>query len=181
MGKRRRRRLFIGIFMGVSITGLKIDKMEELTEDCDKIELFTYEGFERSLLPEEIVTLGFDSNGDLINGEYLDSVSMTYGFYNQLRDEIATVGLGISDAEVWGMARNLPDKEDYPHALYYLINFADNEGFIGPKAVKLLSNYFKGNMDLYKDNLSEHDHAWFKNLVNVINDTAENDGYLEFS
>lgn len=165
--------------MGVYISGKVIKKIPVYSEDS--LEVFTYKGFERSLQKEEIVTIDFDAE----NYEYVgNGVSMSYSGYNSFRQSLSFAALGISANKVWEIASNLKDNEDYPQAIYHIINFADNEGFIGPKAVKELDEYFKENFESIKNKLQEDNefHAsCFEDLVDCVSITAKNNGYLQYS
>ena len=164
--------------MGLDISGKKIKPLKTYSEGA--MDVFVLEGFERSLLDEEVVKIDFDEE----NYEYVgDGPSMSYGSYNGFRNALAVASLGIEDQQVWDRVSNLKEDEDYPEAIYHIINFADNEGFIGPKAVKELDSYFAMHYDRIKGNLSNNEYYQNKldQLVECIKDTAKVNGYLEFS
>ena len=165
--------------MGLDISGKKFNKLEEHSEDT--MEVFTLDGFERSLLDEEAILMDFEHE----NWEYVgDGPSMGYGRYNSFRNELSIACIGLTAEEVWNYAADLEDDQPYPNAIYHIVNFADNEGFIGPAAVKLLDTYFTENKDRVRKNLIAKDQYYadkFDQLAECIKDTAKANGYLEFS
>lgn len=164
--------------MGLDISGIKITKKADESSE-DAMETFVYEGFERSLLDSEIVLLDFEDE----NFEYVgDGPSMAYSSYNRFRSDLCEAALGLKVDEAWELAFNLADEEPYPSAIYHIINFADNEGFIGPSAVKELDKYFKENGDRIRSNLDPEERSFdqFNQLAECVSDTAKEDGYLQF-
>ena len=160
--------------MGLDIDGIKIIR-EGKTDDT----VFVYEGFERSLKDEEIVSLDYDDE----NWECVaDGISMSYGSYNGFRRVLAEAALNTSVENVWKLAGNLKDSEPYPSPLFHILNFADNEGFIGPSAVKELDSYFDERLEYLKEELSDDEYYMHKviSLAECIKETAKENGYLRF-
>lgn len=70
-------------------------------------------------------------------GEYYSFRAGSYSGYNQFRKLLSLAANGISDSDVWESAdasTSLP--------FYYLINFSDCEGTIGPSIAELLWDQF---------------------------------------
>lgn len=162
--------------MGLVIEGIKIDTEIEINPK-ESYEVHCLKGFERSLPISEIVKVSYGENRELLSC----GLQLSYGGYNNFRNELSLAALGIDANEVWNEVNHLRVDEDYPEAIYHLINFADNEGFIGPKAVKELSDYFKKENEKIVDNLPEEYHNILRGLVDCIHETANVNGYLEFS
>lgn len=111
---------------------------------------FAYKGFEASFRGLADAELTF--SGEFIGGRCYDIRQATrfafcagsYGGYNAFRTRLAKVFLEVDPREVW----NRPGK--YAELPFFeLINFADNEGCIGPEAA----------LDLYGDFVAHRD-AW---------------------
>lgn len=163
--------------MGLYISGKVIKPLEKYSEDARNV--FTLRGFERSLQKNEIVLIDWEEENFECVG---DGPSMSYGNYNGFRNALSQASLGLEVDRVWYIASNLDDNQPYPEAIYHILNFADNEGFIGPKAVKELDSYFAEHYDRIKDNLShEYYQGKLEQLVECIKDTAKANGYLEFA
>lgn len=85
----------------------------------------------------------------------------SYGGYNEWRNALALLGAGIRADEMWAD----PDKyQDYP--FFLLINFADNEGSIGPNAASLLDMQFAvGRTEIDQKARAhftdDHEYEWF--------------------
>ncbi len=62
----------------------------------------------------------------------------SYGGYNAWRNMLSRFGLGMSDEMVWIQRAQGPFSE--------LVNFADNEGFIGPKTSAKLAKDFRDHL-----------------------------------
>lgn len=70
-------------------------------------------------------------------GEYRHFHAGSYGGYNRWRDQLSRAALGVPASEVWGHFSRFAGR---PFA--ELINFADNEGTIGPRtSAKLLADF----------------------------------------
>jgi hypothetical protein len=73
----------------------------------------------------------------------------SYGGYNRWRDGLARFALGVPAVAVFG------HPERYAEAPFVLlINFADNEGMIGPDASKLLAADFAEHRDRYAEHVT---------------------------
>lgn len=165
--------------MGLCISGIKITKINKEPSD-DTMETFVLRGFERSLLDSEILVIDYeDENYECVG----DGPSMAYSSYNRFRSDLCEAALGLKIDDAWEIAHNLPDDQAYPSAIYHIINFADNEGFIGPTAVKELDVYFKENGDRIREKLNSEERSFnqFNQLAECVSDTAKENGYLEFS
>lgn len=163
--------------MGLDISGVVIGPVK--TTDKENMgEVFVLEGFERSLLPEEIVTIDYEFE----NEDYVaDGPSMSYGVYNGFRRALSMAALGKPVEEVWKEVEGLKDDQPYPSAIYHILNFADNEGYIGPKALKELDAYFDKHGESISTNLEEYYSAKFVQLKECVKETAAKNGYLKFA
>lgn len=104
---------------------------DPLHEARDHVVAFCYRGMEQSL-------------DDLVAGacyavsDPMEMVQHSYGGYNDVRDHLARGVLGVDPRTVWN------DPETYAGLpMYEVINFADNEGTIGPKACERLAVDFE--------------------------------------
>ncbi len=121
--------------MGVNISLVKLSPIKNVDEWCS--ETFVLSGSERSLLPSEKIVYIWDDR-EIVS----EILSAGYCSYGNFRRWLSVVALGKQPKEVWEEAAQLRDGEDYPHPLYHIINFADNEGEIGPAAIKILQPAF---------------------------------------
>jgi len=138
--------------MGLDISGIKPNK-RPCGNGEDTMEVFTLKGFERSLLESEKFMMDYETE----NYDYIsDGLSMSYSGYNGFREALSVAALGCSAQDVWNRAADLEPDEDYQEALYHLINFADNEGYIGPKAGKGLATYVSSNFYRITNNIDEN-------------------------
>lgn len=162
--------------MGLDISGVTIGPVKTINPE-ETYEVFVLEGFERSLQKDEIVKIDceFDNVED-VGG--ITGVSMSYSSYNQFRRLLSLATTGLDVKEVWERASELDEDEPYPLAIYHILNFADNEGYIGPKAVKELDEYFKSN-DIVIDD--EYYNEKLIQLTDTIHLTAIKNGYLQFA
>lgn len=113
--------------------------------------VFCYDGFEQSLRG-----LVVGRCYDVGQGVSIYHHAGSYGGYNAWRDRLARVHLGVSARTVWR------DPEAYRDRPFYeLINFADNEGFIGPEAAADLLLDFEAGRDRWMvatdDDVVDHD------------------------
>ena len=167
--------------MGVYIHGIKFTGNATSKET---METFVCKGFERSLLDSEKQMVDFeDENTETI----AEAFSISYSNYNNIRDAMAIAGLSKRAADVWDEVDHLASNEEYPTGLHHLINFSDCEGFIGPKAVKEINDFFLANYDKMKkrfvDTYGEDGFYTncFDRLVECVKKTAAQNGYLNFS
>lgn len=149
--------------MGLDITVYEIatptDHLVELTEhgiptewcdDDDHYVAFTYKAFDHSLGGLEAGRC-YTSGGEVT---YFRAGS--YGGYGHWRSDLCRSMLGIEAETLWGDVDSYMDQP-----FYELINFADNEGCIGPKVAKKLSVDFLGGLAKYKES---HDEEYYLEL-----------------
>jgi hypothetical protein len=124
---------------------------DECEEEFDHTVAFAYDGFQRSVRG----LVGMEKQGivgtNFVGGDCYEPTTQTesagfragsYSGYGAWRDDLARIA-GFSDAgDYWGDG---PAGEDAP--FYELINFADNEGTIGPEAAKDLLEDFRAFRD----------------------------------
>lgn len=159
--------------MGVSIYGVNIPPRSK-----GEYKTFCYEDFYRSLNKNEI-TYKKDTDQQTQNG-----VSVSYGYYNQIREELSLAFLKADCQTVWQRCAKLKKRKKYGRSLYHLVNFADNEGYIGPKAVKQMSRYFKRSKNFNKNisKVPKEYRSYILELIDCIHETAKMEsGYLVFS
>lgn len=119
---------------------------EGCEEELEHTVTFAYDGFERSMRgltgveKQGIVGSNFIGGDCYAPTEQTESMGFragSYSGYNAWRDELAKIA-GFSNAgDYWNGSAG----EDAP--FYELINFADNEGTIGPEAAKDLLKDFR--------------------------------------
>lgn len=168
--------------MGLCILGIKINDIEKYNEE--ETIVTRSHPFHRGLTKDEERKVDFaNENYEVLH----DDFGMSYGNYNGFRDELSRCALNLTSREVWGLVSSLDIDDNYPEAIYHLINFSDCEGFIGPKAVKELDLYFKENYDRIYSKMEERTKDLenyytnrLKTLVECIDITAKNNGYLMF-
>jgi hypothetical protein len=153
--------------MGLDIIAVSnVVKMENPTLDgwdtpvgvhADTFKAYHLRGFERSFrgLEEEAWYMTTDES------DMVDFRAGSYGGYNKWRDHLATFGVGVPAAEIWA---NTDKYQDGP--FFELINFADNEGSIGPDAARDLDIDFAVNRDDVEQKARAHftddgDFDWF--------------------
>lgn len=91
-----------------------------------------------------------------VDGDWLRFQAGSYGGYNEWRSQLSRAALGVEPREVW---EGLEDFAGRPFA--ELINFADNEGAIGPvTSAKLLAD-FEADPKL-PDRVSDDPFDWFE-------------------
>lgn len=81
-------------------------------------------------------------------GEYYSFRAGSYGGYNQFRKLLSLAANGISDSDVW---ESTDSSTSLP--FYYLINFSDCEGTIGPSVSQILHTQFIENRERIIRNL----------------------------
>jgi hypothetical protein len=106
--------------------------------------------------------------------ENMDSIGWAYSYYNNVRDDLSRFITGKPASLVWGECEALKNGKPYPNPMYHIINFADNEGTIGPKAVKEMSEYLE-NIDFSK--ASDH----VTRLIELILIAGKFNCYLRFN
>lgn len=182
--------------MGVVIRGCSIpnrigtEDQQELKEllkikDYSSLDEFVYVYAE----PEFFRTLkkSEETYRDLDNDKTIsDDLEISYSFFNQIKRELSRVFLSKTVLEVWAISNNLKMEDRYPHPLFHLINFPDNEGYIGPTAVRELSDFFSTkNIELLSVDqvlANSFELKKIKNLIDIIKETAMfSDGYISLS
>ncbi len=89
---------------------------------------------------------GFKDGFYKVHGAQLIFRAGSYSGYNQWRNILSEIMLGTSANSVWETPKEF---EGYP--FYELINFADNEGIIGPKTSMKLSLDF----EMHREKIAE--------------------------
>ncbi len=156
-------------------------------EDCgskDHVRAFAYGGFERSYaglaLPDRRFAFPGEDEPTNIGGVcYTVSgdtarVDMSYGGHNRLRDLLATTFIGVPATDVWA---NPADYYDAP--FYELVNFADNEGTIGPVAAAAFTADFDAGADKWADLFADDDLDWYTGWTKIAH-TAADTGIIRF-
>lgn len=117
---------------------------------------FCYDGMEQSLrglVPERC----YYTRG----GKYFGFRAGSYGGYNQWREALSLAALGVAPELVW---QHPDDYRDKP--FYELVNFADNEGTIGPEAAQDLYQDFVDQeskiLAFWADNFDQNTREWFE-------------------
>ena len=127
--------------------------------------------FNRSLLKKE--REGWYT-GKYVRGEPL--LEMSYGGYNTFRKELSLSLLGETLEDVWEECVKLKTKK-YPLGIYHLLNFADNEGYMGPTAIAEIQEFLKLT-NLKMRPMDEFNKLWLTNFKKIR--FAKNE-YLYFS
>ena len=168
--------------MGLSIYVTQLEPTNKVKNN--KLDLcitpYAMKGFGRSLLKNE------KKYSEVIERELY--LQMSYGFYNTFRDALSRSFLSKKDQTLWDYCSRLAKDEQYPNGLYHLINFADNQGFIGPAAVQELNQYFedckkKGTLKIKKDKLRAIDTIfvpYLNELIKMAKVASKKNAYLEF-
>lgn len=174
------------VIMGVSIYSLDIPKrkLSKAEKDNDEYQkVFAYPDFFRGLLKHERTFRNYEEDRTIHQG-----LTMSYSGYNQLRAELAMAFLGKDINSIWERCSNLQPNQRYHCSLYYLFNFADNEGFIGPSAVKKMAKYLTPQriqkFKIYCNNskLRYDLYNYGMDLIDCILETAKHpNGYIIFS
>lgn len=135
--------------MGLDVTAYEVATLidpHEHTDDCydaDHVRAFVYDGFERSLRGLEA------DRCYLVSGERFPFWAGSYSGYGHFRGLLTRAALGIDPRGIWAD----PDAAvDLP--FYELINFADNEGTIGPEAAADLLADFDEHGERVKETIA---------------------------
>lgn len=162
--------------MGVFIQGVNIPKRTKKPTEGQKV--FCYKGFERGLLKTEQTYRDYDLDPCTKN-----SLGVSYGYYNHIRNVLCESFLNSTPEKIWSRCGNLGTNQKYGRNLYYLINFADNEGYIGPTAVKKISKYLTPQrVQKALKKMNKEARPWVLELIDTIHETAKMPrGYLVFS
>jgi hypothetical protein len=116
--------------MGVGITAyskLALTEEHERDDRCydEPLQAFTLEGFSASLRGLEDGRC-YERTADTDDTEIM---YVPYSSYNRWREQLSVAALGVAPQGVW------KDPDAYRDCPFFeLINFADNEGTIGPEA-----------------------------------------------
>lgn len=115
------------------------------------VRAFVYEGFEPSLDGLEA------GRWYRVGGKEQDFSAGSYSGYGEWRAALCRAAIRVSPEVVWAS----PDEyRDRP--FFLLINFADNEGIIGPKAAERLAREFEEHAGTVRQALGAHDTSgWF--------------------
>lgn len=117
-------------------------------EDGDHRVAFAYAGMEQSLD-------GLMAGQCYEVQDRIEALARSYTGYGIIREHICHAVLGIEPETVWHNAEEYRDKP-----MYEFINFADNEGCIGPAACARLAADFEQNREkfvLYAESVSSDD------------------------
>lgn len=99
-----------------------------------------------------------------ITGDYFSFRAGSYSGYNWFRDHLSLAALGVPASDVW------EDEHSYTsQPFFYLINFSDCEGQIGPSVSELLWNQFESNRERV-----------IRNIKDEVDPTKETDDPLAF-
>jgi hypothetical protein len=174
--------------MSLSINGMSIKpkKSSTLIKDLlvaknnDLYEMSTWDEYFRTLKDSEIRMVSSKKDKTIIYGP-----NVTCKYYGFVRNILSLVFIKKTAKEVWEECSDLPKDNPYPHALYHLINFSDQEGYIGPSAVRELSVFFtEENISVVQNSndLTDGDKDFVISIITCIRLTArDKNGYLQFS
>lgn len=79
-----------------------------------------------------------------------EHVGFSYGGYGMFRKALCKAAYGVGPKRAWGQPETYSG-----HPFWLMINFADNEGWIGPHAAAQLAGEFEENADRVKTKLRE--------------------------
>lgn len=147
------------------------DERQQYIEDNNIIDYFTLKGYEARLE-------GIDAKYVEVDGKSGGFRAGSYGGYNQWRNRLSILALGVPASQVW------MSEEQYKDAVFVdLINFADNEGVIGPVSSARLAEQFKSERQRLVQKLSDEDEWWLKlyDKWATAFETAANTGCVEFT
>jgi hypothetical protein len=109
---------------------------EESWENGDLTKAFVYNGFEHSLR-------GLEADcWYRVSGATVEFRAGSYSSYGEFRRQLSLAALGASPEEVW---RDVDTYRERP--FFELVNFADNEGTIGPEACADLAVDFENERE----------------------------------
>lgn len=113
-----------------------------------------------------------------VDGEWMHFQAGSYSGYNRWREQLSEAALGVLPQAVW------KDPDAFAGQPFVeLINFADNEGAIGPKtSAKLLAD-FQRNPDL-PSKVQDEPFDWFDRKYREWSEAfalAADDGFVRFA
>ncbi|MFE3795597.1 hypothetical protein [Nocardia tengchongensis] len=151
---------------------------------CEEhLRAFAYSCFPRSFRgladPDHVFDFGDDESEFIggrcyeVSGSETHSIEEAYTGYNQRRDQLSLLFLGVGAGAV---AENPERYEDGP--FFELINFADNEGCIGPEAAaNLLADFEAGRATV--ESSAPDLLAWYDNWTTACR-LAAGTGLIDF-
>lgn len=114
----------------------------------------------------------------------IETVSMSYGYYNHLRERISETFLGVAPRQVWRYKFEQAYKtNNFKRNLYLLIHGSDCEGVIVPDVVHAIASSLcsEDARKIFHENNSEYDNEWFDQLANVFTDASAKGNSIVFS
>lgn len=96
-----------------------------------------------------------------LGAEFPQEVMMSYGGYNRFREELCLKAYGVTTHDVWNDIDKYRGRE-----FFDIINFADNEGVLGPAAVSCLAHDFTTYDFEWRDSVFQSD----QHLYNIFRD-----------
>lgn len=143
------------------------DPTTDAIEDGDVIDWFTLDGYESRLD-------GIEATYMRPSGKSNSFRAGSYGWYNHWRNLLAEVIRGKTAKEIWAM----PDSSE---PFNELINFADNEGCMGPKTCAKLAKDFEdyGEKFAADSRTDDYDREKYTLWCRAFQ-TAANTGCVEF-
>lgn len=170
--------------MGLDITvHTQVEKIPTsavpLTEDG---EIDYVEAWETDLVHTFVIDAGFmqslrglDQDGWVKSvGDSYHFRAGSYGGYGFWRDALSYFALGVPASYVWAMPQAYTDKP-----FFELINFADNEGSIGPEAAADLAEDFRNLHDKAKADMEPDVLRLYETWMKACADAAHR-GMIEF-
>jgi hypothetical protein len=113
-----------------------------------------------------------------VDGESMHFWAGSYSGYNRWREQLSEAALGVFPQAVW------KDPDAFAgQAFVELINFADNEGAIGPKSSAKLLDDFDQRPDLPDLVAEDRPHRWFQQKYREWRDAfalAADGGFVVF-
>lgn len=162
--------------MGLCVTAYEVAELlpeHEDSEDCnDHIVAFTLDEFTASGAGLELERHYRGS------GRHLER-SWSYSGYGAFREALSRAALGVAPETVWqARERGLDTWADHPFVL--LIDFADNEGTIGPDAAATLADEFVDNAEQVRLRLTDLTHRLDYDWWAAATRLAAGRGVIEF-
>jgi len=98
----------------------------------------------------------------------------SYSWYNQWREILSMLFIGVIPACVWASPGNYKE-----HPFYYIVNFSDCEGVIAGAAAKKLANDF----ETFSTRAHQHPDDWFIRIYDDFHKAfrmAASNGFVDF-